>query len=90
MNYQKVQLKVFDSDDSETIVEQYFFVDARNQISLLHPNYSNKLEKFKIIEHIEDQVGMDQKKKDFTLYKRILVHNGDKTQGERLEFRNVL
>ena len=46
----KVELKVYDQNDEARMIWQHFFVDARNRIQLVYPNYSSKLEKFKIIE----------------------------------------
>ena len=46
----KVQLKVYDQNDEASMIWQHFFVDARNRIQLIYPNYTSKLERFKIIE----------------------------------------
>lgn len=47
------QLSVHDEKlDVYKTVEQYFFIDSRNQIQILFPNYATKIDKTKIIELI--------------------------------------
>ena len=50
IKHMKVQLKVYDQNDEARMIWQHYFVDARNRIQLVYPNYSSKLERFKIIE----------------------------------------
>ena len=38
--------------------EQYFFVDSRNKVQILYPNYAQKVERTKIIEAIEQAINM--------------------------------
>ena len=54
----------YNEQDHKEEVEQYFFVDSRNRIQILWPNYDLKVERVKTIELISKQAGILQKNCD--------------------------
>lgn len=52
---QKHQIALFDEKDRPYFVDQYYFLDARNKVQIVYPNYESKLERFKIVEQLCDQ-----------------------------------
>lgn len=60
--------KVLHKQNGKTI-DQYFFVDSRNKIQLLYPNYKKKIDVLRLIEYIAEQRKIRQM--DNTKFKRI-------------------
>ena len=40
-------------------MDQYYFVDSRNKINLVYPNYEDKLEYFKIVELLAESINVN-------------------------------
>jgi hypothetical protein len=51
------------------MVEQYFFFDNNNQVTLMHPNFNSKIEKFRFIDLICSKLNIEQV--DYHWHKRI-------------------
>ena len=66
-------LNIFDDHDNPKKLDQYFFVDSKNKIWLIWPNYELKAEKYKIIEILCEQTGINQS--DFNIFKKITLLN---------------
>jgi len=51
-------MKTGNDDDDVEFIEQFFFVDSRNRVQILYPNYDQKVERTKIIEMVMSGSGM--------------------------------
>ena len=56
---QKIRLNKGNQDE-EDYVDQYFFIDSRNKIQILYPNYDQKVESVKTRELISIHTQLEQ------------------------------
>ena len=61
-------------------VPHYFFVDNKNELHLIYPDYVAKSHKFEIISQIKKERQIEQA--DFRQYKRIIVQNFEQKKGD--------
>jgi hypothetical protein len=50
-----MDIKSLNDQDEQEVIEQYFFVDTRNQIQLIFPNYLLKAQRHKVKRLIMEQ-----------------------------------
>ena len=68
-----IELQLYDEIDRPYLQEQYYFVDSRNNINLVHPNYEDNLEYYKIVELLAESSKVSQP--DYNLVKKITMHS---------------
>ena len=57
-----------DKDELEDF-SQYYFIDSRNKIQILYPNYDQKVERVKVVEMISNKFNIGYK--NASIYKKI-------------------
>ena len=50
---------------------QYFFIDSRNNIQLLMPNFESKLDQQRRVEYIRETIEYNLEHSDYHKYKKI-------------------
>ena len=58
---QRINLVKFNENDQKVEQEQYYYIDSKNKINILYPNYDLKVERVKTMELISDQTSIKQK-----------------------------
>ena len=85
LHIQKQILKKYNEHGHTENIEQYFFMDSRNKVQILFPNYEFKIDKTQITDMIYDSLKISPQ--DFKEFKKI---NIVKQRWELDEPQNIL
>ena len=66
-------IMLYDDMDKPFKIDYFYFFDSRNKINLVHPNYEDKLEYFKIVELLAESTQISQP--DYNIIKKITMHS---------------
>ena len=69
INIQKFIVEEVDNANKKTYFDQYFFIDFRNKVTLMYPNYQQKSDRFLYIDTICSKGDVYQK--DYLEFKKI-------------------
>ena len=75
---------MFDEDDKPQKIVQFFFLDSKNKIQILYPNYSQKVERIKFIEYIGEQMKINTG--DESIFKKITLLTEETSTGNTIGF----
>jgi hypothetical protein len=73
IDLQSKQIRVQNDLGKVAPMTHYFFVDNKNDVQLLSPDYYSKSRRFEIINQIRKELSLENN--DYRTFKRICVHN---------------